>query len=61
MSNMLTKKEATILSDLLVYEEIACKKARMYSRTLTNVKLSEELTKIADEHESRFCALLELI
>lgn len=61
MSNMLTTKEATLISDLLQYEESACKKARLYSRTLTNSKLAEEFSKIADRHEKRFNALFELL
>jgi len=61
MSNMLTTKEATLLSDLLIYEESACKKARLYSKTLTNKKLADNLTKIADEHQKRFNSLLDLL
>ena len=61
MANMLTTKEAALLSDLLVYEESACKKARLYARTLTNKKLADDLNKIADEHEKRFNALFELL
>ena len=59
--NMLTTKEATLLSDLLIYEESACKKARLYSKTLFNEKLADNFTKIADEHQKRFNALLELL
>ena len=61
MSNMLTTKEATLLSDLLIYEESACKKARLYARTLTNKKLADDLDKIADGHEKRFNALFDLL
>lgn len=59
--NMLTTKEATLISDLLTMEESACKKARLYSRILTNQKLAEEIGRIADNHERRFNALLELL
>ena len=59
--NMLTTKEATLISDLLTMEESACKKARLYSRILTNQKLACELDKIADNHQRRFNALLELL
>jgi hypothetical protein len=59
--NMLTTKEATLISDLLTMEEMACKKARLYSRILTNQKLAENLGKIADNHQNRFNALLELL
>ena len=61
MANMLTTKEATLLSDLLIYEESACKKVRLYARTLTNKKLADDLDKIADLHEKRFNALFDLL
>ena len=57
--NMLTTKEATFVSDLLLYEESACKKARLYARTLTDKELAHKFCKIADNHERRFNALLE--
>lgn len=59
--NMLTTKEATLISDLLTQEESACKKARLYSRILTNQKLVSQLNKIADNHQRRFNALFELL
>ena len=59
--NALTTKEATLISDLLTMEESACKKARLYSRTLTDQQLAEEFNRIADNHESRFNALLDLL
>lgn len=61
MANMPTVKEAAILSDLLTYEESACKKTRLYARTLTNKKLADEISAIADNHERRFYALFELL
>lgn len=60
-NNMLTTKEATLISDLLTMEESACKKARLYARTLTDQKLASALNKIADNHEKRFNALFELL
>ena len=60
-NNMLTTKEATLISDLLTMEESACKKARLYSRTLTDSQLANAFKKIADNHEKRFNALLELL
>ncbi len=60
-NNMLTTKEATLIGDLLTLEESACKKARLYARTLTDVALAESFTKIADNHEKRFNALLEML
>ncbi len=59
--NMLTTKEATFVSDLLTMEESACKKARLYSRILTDKQLAEEFSKIADHHEKRFNALFDLL
>ena len=59
--NMLTTKEATLISDLLMYEESACKKARLYSKTLTNKELAANFGKIADGHQKRFNALLNLL
>ena len=59
--NMLTTKEATLISDLLTFEECACKKARLYARTLTDQRLAEEIGRIADNHEKRFNALLDLL
>ncbi len=59
--NMLTTKEATLVSDLLTMEESACKKARLYSRILTDKVLAEEFSKIADHHEKRFNALFDLL
>ncbi len=60
-NNMLTTKECSLISDLLTVEELVCKKARLYSRTLTNEKLAERLKVIADNHESRFLSLLGLL
>ena len=59
--NMLTTKEATLISDLLTMEESACKKARLYSRILTDKDLARQFTTIADNHERRFNALYELL
>lgn len=59
--NMLTTKEGTLVADLLTLEESACKKARLYARTLTNVKLAEQFNAIADRHERRFYALMDLL
>lgn len=60
-NNMLTTKEATLISDLLTMEESACKKARLYSRILTDATLAQSFSKIADNHEKRFNVLLELL
>lgn len=57
----ITSKELMLLSDALTTEGLICKKARMYSRTLTDVDLAECMAKIADAHEQRFNALLKII
>ena len=59
--NMLTTKEATLISDLLTMEESACKKARLYSRTTMDKELAQSFSQIADNHERRFNALLKLL
>jgi predicted metal-dependent hydrolase len=59
--NMLTTKEAGMLGELLVHEETACKKARLYARTVDNQELKQKFTEIANNHERRFNALLELL
>ncbi len=59
--NMLTTKEATLVSDLLTMEETACKKARLYSRILTDTGLARQFDQIASNHQARFNALLELL
>lgn len=61
MANMLTTKELTLVSDLLTYEESACKKARLYQRTLTDQDLQIVLKRIGDNHEKRFKSLLEML
>ncbi|MBQ9514069.1 MAG: hypothetical protein IJR66_03720 [Clostridia bacterium] len=61
MNNMLTTKEATLISDLLTYEEQACKKARLYGKTLMDKPLADAINKIADHHEKRFNSLLNML
>ncbi len=57
----ITSKELELISDALTAEGLICKKARAYSKTLTDVELSECMCKIADEHEQRYSALLSII
>ena len=57
----ITSKELELISDALTYEGLICKKARAYSKTVTDVDLASTLTKIADEHEQRYNTLLNLI
>ena len=60
-NNMLTTKESVLIVDLLTAEENACKKARLYSRIMTNPKVAESFKTIADNHEKRFNALFDLL
>lgn len=57
----ITTKELELISDVLTYEGLICKKARAYSKTLTDVDLAQTMTQIADEHEQRYNGLLSLI
>lgn len=57
----ITTKELSMISDALTAEGLICKKARAYSKTLTDVDLAQTLTKIADEHEQRYNTLLGLL
>ncbi len=59
--NQLTAKDIDVLSQILTGEEIACKKARVYANTLTDVALAEEMNRIADAHAQRFSALFSLL
>ena len=57
----LTSKELTMISDALTFEGLICKKARAYSKTLTDTDLADCMAKIADEHQRRYNALLCII
>jgi hypothetical protein len=57
----LTAKDLEVLSHLLDGEQMACKKARIYSKTLTDMALSEQMGELADAHERRFHSLLTLL
>ena len=57
----LTSKELELISDALTAEGLLCKKARAYSKTLTDTDLASALERIADEHEQRYNSLLNLI
>ena len=50
MSNF-SSKDLEVLSSLLASEGMACKKARMYSKTLTDQSLAECMCGIAECHE----------
>ena len=57
----LTSKELTMITDALTYEGLICKKARAYSRSLTDADLAACISCIADEHEKRYNQLLAVI
>jgi hypothetical protein len=57
----ITSKELTMISDALTFEGLICKKARIYSKTLTDPDLASCMEKIADEHEQRYNTLLGII
>ena len=57
----LTAKDLDVLVQVLTGEEMACKKARMYSNTLTDAALAQEMQEIAMQHEQRFNALYEML
>lgn len=59
--NMLTTKECPIVEDLLTLEELAVKKARVFSRTLTNQKLCDLLKELSKNHEQRYLRLYALL
>jgi len=61
MAKMLTTKEVTIINDLLAYEEQAYKKARLYSKILTDTELAKEMSTLTKRHEKRFNDLLGLL
>ncbi|MBQ7642423.1 MAG: hypothetical protein IJS67_00830 [Clostridia bacterium] len=61
MQSKLTAKEVDFISDLLTLEENVCKKARIYSKTLTDAALSQEMKCVAENHEKRFNSLLSLL
>ena len=57
----LTAKDLYVLSQVLTAEEMACKKARVYSKTLTDAALAQEMEKIACAHAERFSALFTML
>ena len=59
--NMLTTKEATLISDLLTLEELACKKAKYYSKTFLDPETAEFFRKLEKNHAKRFNALYDML
>ncbi len=56
-----TTKDLEVISHLMSAEQIACKKARIYANTLTDVDLAAQMQALADGHERRFNNLLTLL
>lgn len=61
MQPKLTAKEVDFISDLLTLEESVCKKARIYSKTLTDRAVSEQMKTVADNSAKRYAELLGLL
>ncbi len=57
----LTAKDVDVLTHLLTGEEIACKKAKIYSNTLMDAALAEEMENISKAHAERFAALYTIL
>ncbi len=57
----LTAKELNCVTDVLTKEALACKKARVYSKTLTDPNLASMMEMVAKEHEERYKTLLKMI
>jgi len=59
--NSLTTKEVDFISDLMTLEESICKKAKIYSKTLTDVELASAMQTVAESHEKKFNSLLSML
>ena len=55
------EKEETALKRLLGVEDLAEKKARIFSRLLTDVALAKEMESLAKRHEQHKGVLLNLL
>ena len=49
----MTEREDKVLSTLLELEDLAEKKAKIYSRLLTEVTMAQNMEKLAMRHEQR--------
>ena len=57
----LTEKEVNMISDLLTFESTVCKKARLYSKTITDGEIAAKMEQVANNHQKRFNSLLNII
>ncbi len=61
MANQLTAKDLEVIAGILKAEGMACKKARVYSKTLTDTALAACMQDVADCHQERFNKLLKML
>ena len=61
LESFITEKESVIILDLLESERLACKKAWLLSRTLTDKNLAEQLVCMAKQHKQNFLDLYNLV
>ena len=61
MQPKLTQKEVDLISDVLTLEENLCKKAKMYSKTLTDIQISEQMRSVSENSAKRYAILLGLL
>lgn len=61
MQKGLTTKEFGLLSDILTAEENLCKKARVYSKILTDPVTAEKMKVAAGNSAKRYAELLGLL
>ena len=59
--NNLTAKDVEVLTHLLTGEEMACKKAKIYSNTLMDAALAGEMANISKANAERFAALYTIL
>lgn len=57
----LTNKDLEVVSHLMIGEQMACKKAKMYANTLTDIDLSAKMGELAQRHQERFSHFLTIL
>lgn len=62
MSNgTITGKDLSGITDMLTYEQSACKKCTMYAQSFTDPELQQFAEKLAEKHYKRFSAILKFL
>ena len=61
MKTTITEGGLAALSALLAAEGLAAKKARLYSKTLTDVSLASRMQALSDRHSARFERLMAML